>query len=82
MASKLRIEVTFLSTMQQVAGRETTWLELPPRANVARALALLRERMPAFVGVEVLVCLNGVPARNDRELVAGDGLFLLPPGGA
>ena len=82
MAPKFRIEVTFLSTMQQVAGRETVWLDLPPRANVARALAVLRERMPAFVGVDVVVNLNGVTARNDRELRAGDGLFLLPPGDA
>jgi len=78
MARLLRIEVTFLATLQQVAGRETLWLELPPRATVARALALLRERLPAFVGVEVIITVDGVPARADRELKTGDGLILLP----
>lgn len=82
MAPKLRIEVTFLSTMQQVAGRETVWLDLPPRATVARALAVLRERMPALLGVDLVVNLNGVTARSDRELQTGDGLFLLPPADA
>ncbi|MEO6596649.1 MAG: MoaD/ThiS family protein [Planctomycetota bacterium] len=79
MARQLRVEVTFLSTLQQVAGRGTTWLDLPPGANVARALALLRERMPQFAGVEVVANVNGSPARLDHPLVAGDGLFLLPP---
>ena len=79
MARQLRVEVTFLSTLQQVAGRGTVWLELPPRATVARALALLRERMPQFVGVEVVANVNGAPARLDQEILTGDGLFLLPP---
>lgn len=78
MARQFRVEVTFLSTMQKVAGRETLWLDLPPRATVARALALLRERIPAFVGVDVAVNLNGSAVRLDRELAVGDGLFLLP----
>lgn len=80
MARQLRIEVTFLSKLQQVAERETLWLELPPRATVARALALLRQRLPAFVGLEVISTVNGVPAGADRELQAGDGLILLPLG--
>jgi hypothetical protein len=46
MARQLRIEVTFLESLRQVAGRETTWLELSPSATVADVLALLRERMP------------------------------------
>ncbi len=79
MAPKHRIEITFLSTMQQVAGRETLWLDVPPGATVARALALLRERLPAFVGVKFVALVNGEPARDQRELRTGDGLFLLPP---
>ena len=80
MARQLRIEVTFLSTLQQVAGRETVWLELPPRATIPRLLALLRERMPQFAGVEVVANVNGAPPRPDQELAPGDSLFLLPPG--
>lgn len=80
MARLLRIEVTFLGSLQQVAGRQTAWLELPPGATVARALALLRERSPAFVGVEVVANVDGVPVDGRRELRHGDGLFLLPPG--
>ncbi|HEX5052955.1 MAG TPA: MoaD/ThiS family protein [Planctomycetota bacterium] len=80
MARQLRVEVTFLSTLQQVAGRGTTWLELPPAATVARALALLRERLPQFAGVEVVANVNGATARPDHVLAAGDSLFLLPPG--
>jgi molybdopterin converting factor small subunit len=80
MARALRIEVTFLDSLQQVAGRQTTWLELPQGASVARALALLRERMPAFAGVDVVANVNGADAGMQRELKAGDGLFLLPPG--
>ena len=79
MAKQLRVEVTFLSTLQQVAGRGTVWLELPQRATVARALAVLRQRMPQFVGVEVVANVNGSPARLDKELDPSDGLFLLPP---
>jgi len=79
MAKQLRIEVTFLAALQEVAGRGTVWLELPPGATVARALALLRERMPQFVGVEVLANVNGVNALPSRPLGPGDGLFLLPP---
>ena len=79
MARQLRVEVTFLSTLQQVAERGTTWLELPPRATVAQALALLRERMPQFVGVPVVANVNGSPASPGKELGPGDGLFLLPP---
>jgi len=79
MARQLRVEVTFLSTLQQIAGRGTTWLELPPRATVAQALALLRERMPQFVGVAVVTNVNGSAAPPGKELGPGDGLFLLPP---
>ena len=79
MARQLRIEITFLSTLQQVAGRETTWLELPPRATVAHALALLRERMPQFVGVPMVSNVDGVTVSPSKELRPGDGLFLLPP---
>jgi molybdopterin converting factor small subunit len=78
MARQLRVEITFLSTLQQVAGRGTTWLELPPRATVAQALALLRERMPQFAGVGVVTNVNGSPASPSTELGPGDGLFLLP----
>lgn len=78
MARALRVEVTFLDSLQQVAGRPTTWLELPPGATVARTLALLRERMPAFAGVEMKVLVDGVDASLQRELRAGEGLFLLP----
>lgn len=82
MAPKHRIEVTFLSTMQQVAGRETLWLDLPPGATVARALALLRERLPAFAGLKVTALVNGEPTREQRELRPGDGLFVMPPDSA
>jgi hypothetical protein len=80
MARQLRIEVTFLSSLQQVAGRETTWLELSPGATVADAVALLRQRMPQFVGVPVITNVDGATAAPDRQLGAGDGLYLLPPG--
>ena len=80
MGRQLRVEVTFLSALQQVAGRGTTWLELPPGATVARALALLRERLPQFAGVEMVANVNGASVRPDRVLGPGDGLFLLPPG--
>jgi molybdopterin converting factor small subunit len=79
MARQLRVEITFLSSLQQVAGCETTWLALPQRATVAQALALLRERMPQFVGVPVVANVNGTPAPPSKELGSGDGLFLLPP---
>ena len=49
------------------------------RETVARALALLRERSPAFVGVEVVANVDGVTVDGRRELRQGDGLFLLPP---
>lgn len=79
MARSLRIEVTFLGSLQQVAGRGTWWLELPPKGTVARALAVLRERLPQFGGVEVACLVNGAPASLQQELGAGDGLFLMPP---
>lgn len=79
MARQLRVEVTFLSTLQQVAGRGTTWLDLQPRATVARALAVLRERLPQFADVAVTANVNGLPAQENQELGPGDGLFLLPP---
>ncbi len=79
MARQQRIELTFLGSLQQVAGRGTLWLELPPGSTVARVLALLRERNPQFVGVEMTVLKNGGPVKPEQELVAGDGLFLLPP---
>lgn len=78
MAPKLRIEVTFLAALQQLAGRNTTWLDLPPGATVDRALALLRERMPQFAGVEVDATINGLPGSRQRPLAAGDGLYLQP----
>lgn len=80
MARQLRVELTFLSTLQQVAGRGTLWLELPQGATVDRALALLRERYPQFQGVDVTASVNGTPANGRQVLTAGDGLFLLPPG--
>lgn len=79
MARMLRIELTFLGSLQQVAGRPTLWLDLPPGATIARALALLRERLPAFVGVPLRVNVDGVFAAEQRVLGPGDGLFLLPP---
>jgi len=72
------IEVTFLDSLQQVAGRPTTWLELAPGATVARALALLRERMPAFAGLEVKANVDGVDVGPQRVLKPGESLFLLP----
>ena len=80
MARQLRVELTFLGSLQQVAGRGTVWLELPPHATVARILDLLRERMPQFAGVEMTCLVNGAPPRPGQEIGAGDGLFLLPPG--
>ena len=79
MARQLRVEITFLSTLQQIAGRETTWLELPPRATVAQALALLCERMPQFAGIALVTNVNGAPASRSQQLGPGDALFLLPP---
>ena len=79
MARQLRIEVTFLGSLQQVAGRGTVWLELPQQPTVARVLALLKERMPQFVGVEMVVNVNGVAPRAGQEIRPGDSLFLLPP---
>ena len=69
-----------LGALQQVAGRSTVWLELPQHGTVARVLALLRERMPQFAGVEMACLVNGAPSQPQQELVAGDGLFLMPPG--
>jgi sulfur transfer ThiS family protein len=80
MARQVRIELTFLGSLQQVAGRGTTWLELPQPPTVARLLELLRERMPQFAGVEMTCLVNGAPAKPGQQLGAGDGLFLLPPG--
>lgn len=79
MARQLRVELTFLGSLQQVAGRGTVWLEVPPQGTVARVLALLRERMPQFAGVEMVCLVNGAPSRPEQALVAGDGLFLMPP---
>ena len=79
MARQLRIEVTFLSALQQAAGRETTWLELAPRATVANALALLRERLPQLADVPMVANVNGAPAAPGQTLAPGDGLYLLPP---
>lgn len=80
MARQLRVELTFLSTLQQVAGRGTMWLEVPPGATVDRLLALLRERQPQFQGVEMVVNVNGTTVTGRHVLAPGDGLFLLPPG--
>lgn len=80
MARQTRVELTFLGSLQQVAGRGTVWLEVPPQGTVARVLALLRERMPQFVGVEMVCLVNGAPSRPEQSLAAGDGLFLMPPG--
>lgn len=79
MARALRVEVTFLGALQQIAGRGTMWLELPQFSTIARALALLRERQPQFQGVEMTCLVNGVPSKPDQQLGAGDGLFLLLP---
>lgn len=79
MARQIRIELTFLGSLQQIAGKGTVWLELPPGGTIARLLALLRERMPQFAGVEMQCLVNGAPASPRQQLVAGDGLFLLPP---
>jgi len=79
MARQQRIELTFLGSLQQVAGRGTLWLELPLRSTVASVLALLRQRNPQFVGVEMTVLKNGGPTKLEQELVVGDSLFLLPP---
>jgi hypothetical protein len=80
MARQTRIELTFLGSLQQVAGRGTMWLELPQPPTLARLLALLAERMPQFAGVEMTCLVNGAPARPQQQLAAGDGVFLLPPG--
>lgn len=80
MARQLRVELTFLSTLQQVAGRSTLWLEVPPGASVDRLLALLRERHPQFQGVDMQTNVNGLPVTGRLVLAQGDGLFLLPPG--
>ncbi len=80
MARQLRVELTFLGSLQQVAGRGTMWLEVPPGGTLARMLALLRERHPQFVGVEMTCLVNGAPSKAQQELRAGDGVFLLAPG--
>ena len=79
MARQLRIEVTFLESLRQVAGRETTWLELSPPAPAADAVALLRERMPQFADVPIVTNVNGATVQPSKQLVAGDALYLLPP---
>jgi hypothetical protein len=79
MARTMRVEVTFLGSLQQVAGRATTWLEVPPPGTVDRVLALLRERMPQFAGVAMTCLVNGAPVAPQQRLAWGDGLFLLPP---
>ena len=79
MARQLRVEVTFLESLRQVAGRETAWLKLTPPATVADAIALLRERMPQFADVPIVTNVNGAAAIPSKQLVAGDGLYLLPP---
>ena len=79
MARAQRIELTFLGSLQQVAGRGTLWLELPKGGTVATVLALLRERQPQFAGVAMQCLVDGVPAAPERALQPGDGLFLLPP---
>lgn len=78
MARQLRVELTFLDSIQQVAGRSTMWLEVPTPGTIARLLALLCERQPQFVGVQMQVLVNGVPSKPQQELRAGDGVFLLP----
>ena len=80
MARQLRIEVTFLESLRQVAGRETTWLELTPPATVAGAIALLRQRMPQFADVPIATNVNGATVAPSKPLSAGDALYLLPPG--
>lgn len=80
MARQLRVELTFLSTLQQVAGRGTLWLEVPAGATVDRLLAVLRERHPQFQGVAMQTNVNGAPVTGQHVLAYGDGLFLLPPG--
>lgn len=79
MARALRVEVTFLGALQQIAGRGTMWLELPQFSTIARAFALLRERQPQFQGVEMTCLVNGMPSKPDQQLSAGDGLFLMLP---
>ncbi len=79
MAKTLRVELTFLGSLQQVAGRPTTWLEVPAPGTVDRVLALLRERMPQFAGVAMTCLVNGAPADPGKQLAWGDGLFLMPP---
>lgn len=79
MARTLRVELTFLGSLQQVAGRPTVWLEVPAPGSVDRVLALLRERMPQFVGVAMTCLVNGAPVDTAKQLAWGDGLFLLPP---
>ena len=79
MARALRVEVTFLGALQQIAGRGTMWLELPQFGTVTRVLALLRERQPQFQGVEMTCLVNGMPSKPDQQLSAGDGLFLMLP---
>jgi hypothetical protein len=79
MARQLRVELTFLGSLQQVAGRSTLWLEVLPPGTVARVLALLCERQPQFAGVAMQCLVNGVPVLPKHTLVAGESLFLLPP---
>ena len=78
MARQLRVELTFLDSIQQVAGRSTMWLEVPVPGTVARLLALLCERQPQFAGVQMQVLVNGAPSKPQQELRVGDGVFLLP----
>ena len=78
MARQLRVELTFLDSLQQVAGRPTLWLEVPAPGTIARLLALLCERHPQFVGVAMNVLVNGAPSTPQQQLRVGDGVFLLP----
>ncbi len=79
MARQLRVELTFLSTLQQVAGRPTLWLEAPPGTTVDRLLAVLRERHPQFQGADMQTNVNGAAVTGRHVLAPGDSLFLLPP---
>lgn len=77
----MRVTIRMFAAARDAGGFDAQTLELPPGANVADALASLRQRlMPAQSILKTCAfAINQRFARPDEPLADGDELAILPP---
>ena len=76
----MKIDVRFLASLRNTAGRDIYTLELPPGATLDDAIACLLGEIPALREHVPMwhLAVNGTHAERDTVLQSGDQISIFP----